>query len=221
MSYKQAAVELQAKIKASLGDKFSIIAGDMERVRSSDVLDHALKAGDAAPDFTLPDAFGHEVSLKSLLAEGPVVISFYRGEWCPYCNIELRELQEALPKMRALGAQLIAISPEKPEGGIVATEKNKLTFPVLSDFENKLARQFGIVFQVGDAVKDLAKNVFKNDLTLRNGEASYELPVPATFVIDATGIIRFSHVDADYMTGRVEAETVVAALEAIAQPVAQ
>src|ERR1700677_2560785 len=111
MSYKQAAVELQAKIKASLGDKFSIIAGDMERVRSSDVLDHALKAGDAAPDFTLPDAFGHEVSLKSLLAEGPVVISFYRGEWCPYCNIELRELQEALPKMRALGAQLIAISP--------------------------------------------------------------------------------------------------------------
>jgi peroxiredoxin len=180
-----------------------------------------LKVGDAAPEFTLPDAFGHEVSLKSLLAEGPVVISFYRGEWCPYCNIELRELQEALPKMRALGAQLIAISPEKPEGGIVATEKNKLTFPVLSDFENKLARQFGIVFQVGDAVKDLAKNVFKNDLTLRNGEASYELPVPATFVIDATGIIRFSHVDADYMTGRVEAETVVAALEAIAQPVAQ
>ena len=221
MSYKQAAVELQAKIKASLGDKFSIIAGDMERVRSSDVLDHALKVGDAAPEFTLPDAFGHEVSLKSLLAEGPLVISFYRGEWCPYCNLELRELQAALPKIQALGAKLVALSPEKPDGGIIATEKNQLTFPILSDFKNKLARQFGIVFQVGDGVKDLGKSRFNNDLELRNGDGSYQLPVPATYVIDASGIIRFSHVDADYMTGRVEVETVVAALEAIAQPVVQ
>ncbi|MBB5065006.1 peroxiredoxin-like family protein [Granulicella mallensis] len=193
----------------------------MERVRSSDVLDHALKVGDAAPEFTLPDAFGHEVSLGSLLAEGPVVISFYRGEWCPYCNLELRELQAALPKMQALGAKLVAISPEKPDGGIIATEKNQLTFPILSDFKNKLARQFGIVFQVGDGVKDLGKSRFNNDLELRNGEGSYQLPVPATYVIDASGIIRFSHVDADYMTGRVEAETVVAALELIAHPVVQ
>ena len=103
---------------------------------------------------------------------------------------------------------------------MIATEKNQLTFPVLSDFDNKLARQFGIVFQVGDGVKELGKTRFKNDLELRNGEEFYQLPVPATYVIDASGIIRFSHVDADYMTGRVEAETVVAALEAIAQPVA-
>jgi peroxiredoxin len=221
MAYKQAAEALQAKVKATLGEKFSIISGDMERVRSSDVLDHALKVGDAAPEFTLPDAFGHEVSLKSLLANGPLVVSFYRGEWCPYCNIELRELQAALPKIQALGAKLVAISPEKPDNGIIATEKNQLTYPILSDFENKVARQFGIVFQVGDGVKELGKNVFKNDLELRNGEGSYQLPVPATYVIDTSGIIRFSHVDADYMTGRVEAETVVAALEAIARPVAQ
>ena len=220
MAYKQAAEALQAKVKASLGDKFSIISDDMERVRSSDVLDHALKVGDVAPEFTLPDAFGHVVSLKSLLAEGPLVVSFYRGEWCPYCNLALRELQAALPKMQALGADLVAISPEKPDGGMIATEKNQLTFPVLSDFDNKLARQFGIVFQVGDGVKELGKTRFKNDLELRNGEGSYQLPVPATYVIDALGIIRFSHVDADYMTGRVESETVVAALEAIAQPVA-
>jgi peroxiredoxin len=221
MAYKQAAEALQANIKARLGDKFSIISGDMERVRSSDVLDNALKVGDAAPDFTLPDAFGHEVSLKSLLAEGPLVISFYRGEWCPYCNLELRELQAALPKIQALGAKLVAISPEKSDGGIIATEKNQLTYPILSDFKNKLARQFGIVFQVGDGVKELGKSRFNNDLELRNGEGSYQLPVPATYVIDASGIIRFSHVDADYMTGRVEAETVVAALEAIARPVVQ
>jgi peroxiredoxin len=221
MAYKQAAEALQAKVKVTLGEKFSIISSDMERVRSSDVLDHALKVGDAAPEFILPDAFGHEVSLKSLLAEGPLVVSFYRGEWCPYCNIELRELQAALPKIQALGAKLVAISPEKPDNGIIATEKNQLTYPILSDFENRVARQFGIVFQVGDGVKELGKNVFKNDLELRNGEGSYQLPVPATYVIDTSGIIRFSHVDADYMTGRVEAETVVAALEAIARPVAQ
>src|SRR3984957_1808468 len=221
MAYKQAAEAIQAKVKSALGEQFSIISGDMERVRSSDVLNNALKVGDAAPEFTLPDAFGHEVSLKSLLAGGPLVISFYRGEWCPYCNLELRELQAALPKIQALGAKLVAISPEKPDGGIIATEKNQLTFPILSDFKNKLARQFGIVFQVGDGVKELGKSRFNNDLELRNGEGSYQLPVPATYVIDASGIIRFSHVDADYMTGRVEAETVVAALEAIAQPVAQ
>jgi len=123
--------------------------------------------------------------------------------------------------MQELGASLVAISPEKPDHGIIATEKNKLTFPVLSDFGNKVARQFGVVFQIGSEVKDFSINVFKNDLALRNGEDSYELPVPATFVMDTTGVIRFAHVDADYMTGRVEPETVISALEAIAHPVAQ
>jgi peroxiredoxin len=140
---------------------------------------------------------GNQVSLTALLAKGPVVVGFYRGEWCPFCNIELRALEEALPKMRALGATLIAISPEKPDHGIVAIEKNKLTFPVLSDFGNKVARQFGIVFQVGQNEKEFSKNVFNNDIALRNGEESYELPVPATYVIDTASTIHFAHVDVD------------------------
>lgn len=148
-----------------------------------------------------------------------MVISFYRGEWCPFCNIELHGLQEALPKIQELGATLIAISPEKPDFGILATEKNKLTFPVLSDSGNTVARQFGIVFQVGEELREFSKNVFKNDIALRNGDESYGLPVPATLVLDTTGIIRFAHVDVDYMTGRVEPETVVAALQTIAHPV--
>lgn len=180
-----------------------------------------MQVGQTAPEFTLPDAFGHEVSLKTVLAKGPVVISFYRGEWCPFCNIELHGLQQALPKMEELGATLIAISPEKPDHGIVATEKHKLTFPVLSDLGNKVARQFGIVFQIGQELKEFSKKVFKNDLAVRNGDDSYELPVPATFVIDRTGVVRFAHVDVDYMTGRAEPEAVVAALEAIAHPVAR
>jgi len=218
MSYKQEAEAYKAKAQDGLGEQFEIITDDMDRVRSSGELDHALKVNDSVPDFSLPDAFGHQISLKALLKKGPVVISFYRGEWCPFCNIELHALQEALPKINRLGAKLIAISPEKPDSGIVMTEKNKLTFPVLSDFKNTVARQFGIVFRVGDELQDFSRTVFKNDLALRNGEDSYELPVPATFVVDASGIVRFAHVEVDYMTGRAEPAEVVAALEAIVRP---
>jgi peroxiredoxin len=215
MSVKQSSADYKAMVQEKLGEKFNIIAGDMERVRASGAINGALKNGQSAPDFTLPDAFGNQVSLKALLAKGPVVISFYRGEWCPFCNLELRGLQEALPKIEALGATLIAISPEKPDHGIVATEKGKLTFPVLSDFGNAVAQQFGIVFRVGDELQAFSKNVFKNDIALRNGEDSYELPVPATYVIDAAGVVRFAHVDVDYMTGRAEPDEVVVVLASL------
>jgi len=217
MSYKQEAEAYKVKAQERLGDQFTILTDDMNRVRSSGVLDHALKVNDPAPDFSLPDAYGHEISLTTLLKAGPVVISFYRGEWCPFCNLELRALQQALPEINKLSANLIAVSPEKPEGGLLVTEKNKLTFSVLSDFRNAVARRFGIVFRVGDEVQDISRTVFKNDLALRNGEDTYELPVPATFVIDRSGIVRFAHVEVDYMTGRVEPAEVIAALEAIAR----
>jgi peroxiredoxin len=220
VSLEQAAAEFKANVQDRLGEKFNIITGDMERARTAGTVNNALKAGQSAPLFTLPDTFGNEVSLEALLSKGPVVISFYRGEWCPFCNLELRALEEALPKIKELGATLIAISPEKPDHGIVATEKNKLTFPVLNDFSNKVARQFGIVFQIGQDLKQFSKNVFNNDIAFRNGEDSYELPVPATYVVDTTGIIRFAHVDVDYMLGRAEPETVVAALEAMVHPAA-
>ena len=218
MSLQQATAELKAKVQEGLGEKFGVLAGDVERVRTAHTIDHSLRVGQAAPEFTLPDAFGTKVSLQSLLAKGPVVISFYRGEWCPFCNLELRALEEALPKLRELGATLVAISPEKADHGIVVTEKHKLTFPVLSDFGNKVARQFGIVFQIGNDLREFSKNVFNNDIALRNGEDSYELPVPATYVVDTTGVIRFAHVDVDYMVGRAQPEAVVAALEAIRVP---
>ena len=143
------------------------------------------------------------------------MVSFYRGEWCPFCNLELRALQEVLPEMEKLGASLIAISPERPDHGVIATAKNKLTFPVLSDFGNKVARQFGIVFQMGQEVQELAKSFFNNDIAVRNADGLYELPVPATYVIDKAGVIRFAHVEVDFMTGRAEPEVVLAALHAL------
>jgi peroxiredoxin len=220
MSLSQASAALKSNVQGHLGEYFSLLTNDMDRVRSEGTVKNALTVGQSAPHFTLPDAFGNQVSLQSLLAQGPVIISFYRGEWCPFCNLELHAFEELLPKIKQLGATLVAISPEKPDHGIVITEKNKLTFPVLSDFGNKVAHQFGIVFQVGPELQEFSKNVFKNDLAVRNGESSYELPVPATYVLDATGVIRYAHVEVDYMTGRAEPADVVAALETIARPAA-
>jgi peroxiredoxin len=220
MSMNQEAAAYKAKVQERLGEKFGVITRDLERIQAEGTIDAALKVGQPAPDFTLPDAFGNPVPVSALLARGPVVISFYRGEWCPFCNIELRALQQALPAMEQLGATLIAISPEKPDHGIVTAEKNQLTFPVLSDFGNKVARQFGIVFQVGQELQEFSKNVFKNDIALRNGEDSYELPVPATYVVDTTGVIRFAHAEVDY-THRTEPEEILTVLKAIAAPVGQ
>ena len=216
MTMRQAAAEYKAKIQSVVGDKFDLFTGDIERVRKEGTIKDALTVGQSIPDFTLPDAFGAQTSIKTLLAKGPLVIMFYRGEWCPFCNIEMHAMQKALPQMQELGATLVAISPEKPDHGIVMTEKNKLTFPVLSDYDNKVAKQFGIVFLVGKELSDFARNTFKNDISLRNGQDSRELPVPATYVVDSAGVIRFARVEVDYMMDRAEPEEVVAALQAIA-----
>ena len=114
----------------------------------------ALREGDVAPDFALPDTHGHVLALKTLLDRGPVVISFYRGGWCPFCNIELRGLQRVLPEIVQVGASLVAISPQLPDNSLSTEEKNRLTFPVLSDVGNIVAKRFGIVFTLPTALVD-------------------------------------------------------------------
>jgi len=216
MTMRHAAAEEKAKVQSIVGDNFGLITGDIERVRNEGTIKDALKVGQSIPDFTLPDAFGAQTSIKTLLAEGPVVIMFYRGEWCPFCNIEMHAMQMALPQVQELGATLVAISPEKPDHGIVMAEKNKLTFPVLSDYDNKVARQFGIVFQMSKELSDFVRDTFKNDIGLRNGLDSRELPVPATYVVDSVGVIRFARVVVSFMMDRAEPEEVIAALQAVA-----
>ncbi len=157
----------------------------------------ALGVGDRAPDFVLPNATGQSVRLSDLLADGPVVLTFYRGAWCPYCNTQLRDYQEALGAIEAAGASLAAVSPQTPDGSVTMQERNRLTFPVLSDVGNQVSRDYGLVFQVDDATRERYEAV-GIDLAEANGTDTWELPVPATYVIDPSGVIRFAFVEADY-----------------------
>ncbi|MDQ8183466.1 peroxiredoxin-like family protein [Pelagicoccus sp. SDUM812005] len=175
----------------------------------------ALETGQKAPDFSLPDAAGNTVSLSQLLKEGPVVLNFYRGSWCPYCNLELKALQERLPEIKKLGATLVAISPEVPDESLSPEAIANLTFPVLSDQDAQVAAKYGIAWQVPELILEHMRADRNLDLKqINNGNGSV-LPIPATFVLDGQGIVRWRHVDVDYRK-RAEPDDILAALAALA-----
>jgi peroxiredoxin len=180
---------------------------------ASGQLSKALKAGDRFPAFELPGANGLAVSSTSLLAQGALVVSFYRGSWCPYCNLELAALQAQLGSIHAEDAQLVAISPQTPDQSLSTAEKNALQFPVLSDGGNALARQLGIVFTVPENLRPIYQ-AFGIDLQAHNGDTSFELPVPATYVVGSDGIIIRAWINADYRE-RAEPADVLNALQNI------
>ena len=192
-------------------DALSVMDAETEALRASGIERRALKPGTPVPDFILPDAQGRSVRLHSLLRQGPVVLVFYRGGWCPYCNLHLRGFQRALPRLQKLGAQIVAISPQLPDNSLSTQEKHELAFPVLSDVGNKVAHQFGIVFQIGEKLQELYGK-FGHPLDLFNGpEGAQQLPIPATFLVDRKGVIRLAHIDADY-TRRLDPDDVITAL---------
>jgi peroxiredoxin len=157
----------------------------------------AKKAGDAAPEFALQDPDGKDVASRDLLAKGPLVVSFYRGVWCPYCNLELQALQAALPELTARGASLVAISPQTAPNSRKSQRENKLSFPILSDVGSEVANAFGIRFALPDDLVELYKS-FKNDLPTFNDDPSWALPMPARYVIGTDGIIAYAEVNPDY-----------------------
>lgn len=171
----------------------------------------ALQVGDAAPDMTLPDARGRNVSLRSLWQPGPLVLIFYRGAWCPYCNLELRAWQQRLVELGALGASLAAVSPQTPDNSLSTAQKNELEFAVLSDSSLNVSRAFGLAFALSPELVELYSRV-GNDLPTLNGNGQWVLPVPATYVIDRLGRIAFAHIEADYRE-RAEPDDVLSTLE--------
>jgi peroxiredoxin len=199
---QRASAELAATLQAGV-----------DELDQSGIIERAVKPGDMAPDFELPNARGHTVALSTLLADGPVVLTFYRGGWCPYCNLQLRAYQRILPEIRELGARLVAISPQTPDTSLTTAEKNELEFEVLSDAEAKAASAYRILFELSDRLKAAYLGMGR-DLSADNADGQWHLPIPATYVIGRDGRIELAYVDAEYRN-RLEPSEIVDALKKI------
>ncbi len=172
----------------------------------------ARQVGDRAPAISLRDQHGAMFDIATLLAKGPVVVTFYRGGWCPFCNLELKAYQAELPRILAAGAHMVAISPEKPDDTVSTAEKNALTFPVLSDVGQAVGKAFGVVYAFTDSVRQVYDG-FKLDIPAKNGTPDdWSLPLSATYVIGADGVILFADTRVDYRE-RTDPRDVVQLLE--------
>lgn len=178
--------------------------------------DNAIGIGQKASIFVLPNSKGKSISLASLLEKGPVVVTFYRGSWCPYCNLQLKALQSRLVDIYALGAQLVAISPQVPDESLNKNEIDEMDFIVLSDQDAKVASQYGVAWKVPEFIAEQMKKDRELDLeSINNGNSSI-LPIPATFIIGQDGIVTWRFIDVDYRT-RSEPEDIIQALKKISE----
>lgn len=210
------ATELQA-VTESVRQKapenvFATMEAATAKLAATGITDQALQPGQAMPDFELPDATGKRVSSSDLRARGLLLISFYRGNWCPYCNLELQALQAHLDDITAHDTTLVAISPETPDQSLTTQEKFDLKFPVLTDAGNQVARQFGLIFTLDESLRPIYDS-FGIDITTHNGDQSFELPVPATYLVAADGTVLNRFIDVDYRE-RLAPETALAWLQA-------
>ncbi|MDF7800034.1 peroxiredoxin-like family protein [Pontiellaceae bacterium B1224] len=171
----------------------------------------AIGLGGKAPDFSLPNADGKIISLGAMLDQGPVVVTFYRGSWCPYCNLQLKALQARLGEIHALGAQLIAISPQVPDGSMSNDEMKGLDFFVLSDQDAKVAAEYGVAWDVPEFLLEHMRVGRQLDLEAINNGNGHILPIPATFVLGRDGTVLWRYVDVDYRT-RAEPDDLIDAL---------
>ena len=200
----QAPVDVQEKMTAAI-----------QALTDSDMLDKVLKEGGTMPEFTLQNQIGGPLSLSQLLANGPLVVTFYRGGWCPYCNLELRAYQVALDRINAAGAMLVAITPELADESLSTIEKNDLGFQVLTDDNASYARQLGLVHTLPEELRPIYDG-FGIDIQKHNGKGQFDLPLAASYIVGTDGVVVKAFVDIDY-TKRMEPEHVIAALEAMTQ----
>ena len=204
--------EMQKKMLADIPeDVLETITAANKKIIGNRLEKDALRVGQNMPVFQLNNHLNRPVPSYELLGKGPLIISFYRGGWCPYCNLELNALQKYQDRFKSLGAQLIAITPELPDGTLNSIEKHEITFEVLSDVDNEVAKKFGLVFKLPEELKDIYRS-FGFDLEKSNGNDTWELPIPATYIVSPDGIIEYAFVNADY-TKRLEPDTILAQLE--------
>lgn len=186
----------------------------IDEVEQSGILKRAKQVGDEAPDGTLMAWDETEHTLSDLWKEGPVVLTWYRGGWCPYCNLQMRAMQKSLEEIEGAGAKLVALSPELPENAKQTAESNKLSFLVLHDKESSLAHEYGIVFDLPQSIVPMYRDRLK--LTERNGYDQLELPLAATYIVDTDGVIRWAFLEADYKL-RAEPEDIINAVKMLKQ----
>ena len=212
MNLTQELNAFKEKFKASQPEEIkAVMTQATTDLINTQLAEKSLGAGEKIPNFSLPNAVGEKVSLDSLLDQGVLVISFYRGGWCPYCNMELRALQQALPEIEAKGATLVAISPETPDNSLSTQEKNELSFEVLSDRGNILAKQLGLVFTLPESLRPIYSN-FGIDISAYNGDSTFELPLPATYVVAADGTVIYRFASGDY-TERLDPAEIIKVLK--------
>ncbi len=183
----------------------------VNRLREHKTGEDAPKPGDAMPPFVLPDDNGRLVRLKDLLATGPAVVTFHRGHWCPYCRISINTLAKAQPRIEALGAQMVAIVPDRQQFAADMRQESNVKFPILSDMDNGYAMSLNLAIWVGSEMEEYMTSIGRV-LPQYQGNESWMLPIPATFVVGRDGRIKARFVDPDYRK-RMAIEELVAALK--------
>ncbi len=190
--------ELTSKLRSLVpAERLATIDRAMTQLEAGNIASHALKKGDRAPEFELPDGDGLMWRSADLLGNGPVVILFYRGRWCAYCNAQLVAVQEVHAQIAAAGASLVAISPQTQKHTYMTRDMHKLRFPVLSDPGNHVARQFGLVYRIPAELQAMYESIYTR-LPGYNGDQSWELPLAATYVIQPDNLISYARVDVDW-----------------------
>lgn len=206
--------EITTKLRALVpAERLSVIDQAVEQLNVAGIAERALKAGGVAPGFELQDGDGMLWRSEDLLRSGPLVIVFYRGRWCAYCNTQLVALQQIHSQIAAAGASLVAISPQTQKHTYMTRDTHTLRFPVLSDPGNAAARKFGLVWRLPPELQEMYEGIMTK-LPRYNGEDTWELPLAATYIVQTTGLISFARVDADWRR-RPEPEQVVESLRVL------
>ncbi len=214
-SLKELLAETSAQgIKRIPTEAMEIMREAAAELDAQGVGDQSLRAGDMMPNVSMSDALGNNVNIADLYKDGPAIFTFYRGGWCPYCNLELQAYQQLLSDIQALGGTLVAISPEKPDNSLSTIEKNELQFPILTDSANSLAQALAIVFELPAKLQAVYSG-FGMDLAALNDNSGWTLPIPATYVVAKGGKIILADVNRDYRE-RLEPTEALAALKSAA-----
>ncbi|WP_439840746.1 peroxiredoxin-like family protein [Aeromonas veronii] len=196
------------------GDVLAVMEGVTEALRASGLGQGAFVTGDQFPDFALPDQHGVVRPLSHYLAEGPVVLNIYRGGWCPYCNLEMQALNIALPEFVKRGGTLLGLTPEMPTTAQDTLTANELAITVLSDEGNRVSASLGLVFELPEVLRPIYER-FGIDIPASNGDDSFTLPVPATYILGQDRVARYHFVNVDY-TQRAEPTQLIVELDRLA-----